>query len=185
MRDDPGSERVHRRGHRHPRAGRRADGRLLPLAGRPVRHGAGRDRAAGASSARATASGVAGGSLAGVAPGRLAEAALHAVHRVVAGVREIVRSTASGRSFVRIVPAARGAQRGDVGDRREPEHDGEEEQAHLLGERDDRDDAADRPTRAGSGSRTWRTPARARRRGRRAARGCRTRAARPRRRSRS
>ena len=38
---------VRRRGHRHARAGRHADGRLLPLAGRPLRHGAGRDQRLG------------------------------------------------------------------------------------------------------------------------------------------
>ena len=143
MRDDQGSERVRRRGHRHPRAGRHADGRLLPLAGRPVRHGAGRDRAAGVSS-RLTARASPAGRWRS-RRGRLAEATLHAADAPGRASREIVRSTASGSSFVRIARPPRGAQRGDVGDRREAEHDGEEEQAHLLGERDDRDDAADHP----------------------------------------
>ena len=47
------ANRVRRRRDRHARAGRHADGRLLPLAGRPLRHGAGRDERLGSVAAQA------------------------------------------------------------------------------------------------------------------------------------
>ena len=78
VRDDPRGQPGGRRGHRHARAGRHADGRLLPLAGRPVRHGAGRDDGWGSSR-----SGIAGRWV-GCPPGRLAEPAPHATDGLVA-----------------------------------------------------------------------------------------------------
>ena len=77
-------------------------------------------------------------------PRRAAEASLHAVDGVVARTRDgaVDRLRQQLRAHD---AAAGGAQGGDVGHGREPQHDGEEEQPHLLGERDDRDDAADHP----------------------------------------
>ena len=94
--DDPGGESLRRRRHRHPRAGRHADGRLLPLAGRSLRHGAGRDLRVGSVAAYGSA---AGGSPVGRAGRRKRRFTRSTAW---SREREIVRSTASGSSFVRM-----------------------------------------------------------------------------------
>ncbi len=179
--DDPGSERVRRRGHRHARAGRHADGRLLPLAGRPLRHGAGRDERLGP-----VAQHVRRHRRPGRAPARrLPEPTPHPADGLVArAARWCGRPLRGSASCAcRRRREARSAATYEIAAK--PSTMREQEQAHLLGERDDRRSCRRSPTRAGSGSRTWRRRDRALHRGRRAAAGCRSRAARPRRRSRS